>query len=94
LAGQNIQTHVYALREDAQYQQLAAAGRGHVQPFTLDDSDLQQIKSYFANQQAQAQQQTQQEFSIRTDQGHYLLWWLLPVALLAFRRGWLERLMA
>lgn len=92
LQQQQIHTHVYGLRTDAQYQQLANAGHGELFRFSHDNHDIQQILDYFKNQRSQATQQSQQLFSQRVDQGYWLLWLLLPFVVIAFRRGWLERL--
>lgn len=92
LLAKHIRTHVYALRADPQYQQLAQSGGGQLQQFTDDDKDLQQLSAYFASQNTAKTHQSEETLAVRLDQGHYFLWLLLPLLLLAFRRGWLEGL--
>ena len=71
---------------------LANAGNGRYLPFSAQNQDI----AYFIKQLKASNAQTQQtkekaQHIIRwQDQGCFFIWALLPLALLCFRRGWLE----
>lgn len=71
-------------------QQLSTAGGGYYSNFTNDDTDLQTI--LFTNKSPQQIKKTQQHSQQWQDQGRWLILFLLPLAALAFRRGWYETL--
>lgn len=72
---------------------LAAAGGGNYIPFTNDSQDVDLIKQRLLRKHYQAKQQTaQSQHIIRWhDQGYILVWLLLPLMLLGFRHGCLEK---
>jgi len=68
--------------------ELAAEGGGHYSPFSSNDSDLNTV---LLNQAMDFDTgQTQEQTDLWQDQGRYFIFGLLPLALLAFRRGWFE----
>jgi Ca-activated chloride channel family protein len=72
---------------------LAAAGDGRYTVFTVDDSDLRTLALADAidtDANLRPDERTQAEYR---DEGPWLLLPLLPLAALAFRRGWLACLM-
>lgn len=71
-------------------EQLAAANGGSVVPFTIDDTDVQQLLT-FNNLGTHAVKTNEVEFSWR-DQGVWLVLLIVLLAAMAFRRGWFEEL--
>lgn len=71
-------------------EQLAAANGGSVVPFTIDDTDVQQLLTF--NDLGSHAVKTNEVELLWRDQG---IWWVLLLVLLAalaFRRGWFEEL--
>lgn len=66
---------------------LADAGGGHYVGFTDNDHDIQTLKSLSQHQNAE---KSKQKIAVWNDQGYWLLFFLLPIVGLAFRRGWFE----
>ncbi|MEW9624562.1 tetratricopeptide repeat protein [Rhodanobacter geophilus] len=76
-----------AARDDAALAAVAAAGGGHYVAMSADDSDVGTLKGELhAGSTQAAQDQLGDEWQ---DRGPWLLLLLLPLAALAFRRGWL-----
>ncbi len=76
-------------RLDAQaLQQLAQAGGGLYVPYTADQRDLHYLLTPPAHAEFKQTQDNQISESWE-DQGAWLLWLLIPLTALSFRRGWL-----
>jgi Ca-activated chloride channel family protein len=73
-------------------QQLAQAGGGRAILMRTDNQDIQALQQLLASQPQQQDMRSEQSANIALDQGRYLIWFLLPLFALAFRRGWLEKL--
>lgn len=73
-----------------QLHQVADAGNGLAIEATLDDSDLQQMLSRFTSHQSMAVSDTKEALQAQLwrNEGIWLLLLLLPLAAMAFRRGW------
>jgi len=70
--------------------QLAAANGGRYSEIRIDDGDFNYLLG--GNSllpQAEEYRQVEREFDQWQEEGHWLLLLLLPLALLAFRRGWI-----
>lgn len=79
---------VFSRLDIASLQQLAQAGKGNYVTFSNDNSDLKALliaPNNMALKQTEAKATTQ----LWQDSGLWLVWLLLPLSLLAFRRGWL-----
>jgi len=64
---------------------LAASCNGRYVDSRIDDSDIDYLLSdWHVDTDTR---KTEHEFDLWADEGHYLVWLLLPAALLAFRRG-------
>lgn len=70
---------------------LASAGKGKFITFSSTDKDINKIISFFKNETSNYKKQ-QQNLSTWQDEGRILILLLLPLVLLAFRRGFLEGL--
>lgn len=64
---------------------LASSCNGRYVDSRIDDSDIDYLLGGW--QLENDTRKTEREFDLWADQGHYLIWLLLPAALLAFRRG-------
>lgn len=73
----------------AQLQQLASAGGGHYSSITVNDADLAQVLPAALQTLDGRMQRTEQSTDLWQSQGPWLVLALLPLAALAFRRGWL-----
>ena len=71
-------------------QQLAAAGGGKYVTMTNTDSDLDVLLKKTAT--AKNTKKTQEKADIWLDEGRWLLFLLLPLILIAWRKGWLEEI--
>ena len=71
------------------FQQLAANSQGRYIETSLDNSDINFLLAANKTDINSATRQTERQFDQWQDQGAYLCLLLLPLALLAFRRGWL-----
>lgn len=75
-------------------QSLTRSLGGRYQTMTVADDDLKSLlPTGKINQIFSEQVSTDREFNQWYDAGYWLVWLLLPVALLGFRRGWLVVLM-
>ena len=74
--------------ERARLQQLARANGGHYQNMTVGDHDLLALLPALAGTKT-VEQTRERDFDQWYDGGYWLVWLLLPLALLGFRRGWL-----
>ncbi|USE34276.1 VWA domain-containing protein [Endozoicomonas sp. SCSIO W0465] len=80
--------------EQPRLQSLARANDGRYQTMTIADTDLQALlPTGNLNQLFSEQITTDREFDQWHDAGYWLIWLLLPAALLGFRRGWLVLIM-
>lgn len=73
-----------------QLRQVADAGNGLAIEATLDDGDLQQMLSRFTRHQSMAVSDSEDSLQAQLwrNEGIWLLLLLLPLAAMAFRRGW------
>lgn len=69
---------------------LAHNGQGVYAAFTDDDEDIKQLGDAFALTAHHYRKVEQSLTAHWLDRGNVLLWGLLPLSLLVFRRGWLE----
>lgn len=69
--------------------QLAKAGGGVYTSLAQSDQDIMTLLVSSGSSQGTLNQQAQQT-EVWQDQGYYLLWLVLPLVLLGFRRGWFE----
>lgn len=69
-------------------QELASAGGGTYQELTADNKDIQNIVNKWKNYKFQ-EQPLLKTLEYRDD-GYWLLWLIIPIASLAFRRTWRE----
>lgn len=74
-------------------EKLANAGGGNYIPFTSTTADVDEIKQQLLRKHYQTKQQDSQNQHISrwVDQGYVLVWLLLPLVLIGFRRGYRER---
>ncbi|WP_257284734.1 VWA domain-containing protein [Endozoicomonas sp. SESOKO1] len=80
--------------EQSRLQPLARANGGRYQTMTVADEDLQALlPTNDINQLFSEQSSSDREFDQWYDAGYWLVWLLLPAALLGFRRGWLVLIM-
>ncbi len=80
--------------EQSRLQSLARANSGRYQTMSVADTDLQALlPTGNINQLFNEQAATDREFDQWYDAGYWLVWLLLPAALLGFRRGWLVLIM-
>lgn len=80
--------------EQSRLQSLARANGGRYQTMTVADTDLQALlPTNDINQLFSGQSSSDREFDQWYDAGYWLVWLLLPTALLGFRRGWLVLIM-
>ncbi|WP_066015003.1 VWA domain-containing protein [Endozoicomonas atrinae] len=80
--------------EQSRLQSLARANSGRYQIMSVADTDLQALlPTGNINQLFNEQAATDREFDQWYDAGYWLVWLLLPAALLGFRRGWLVLIM-
>ncbi|WP_257297032.1 VWA domain-containing protein [Endozoicomonas sp. YOMI1] len=80
--------------EQSRLQSLARANGGRYQTMTVAATDLQALlPTDNINQLFSGQTSTDREFDQWYDAGYWLVWLLLPAALLGFRRGWLVLIM-
>lgn len=70
---------------------LAKAGKGRYQHFTTNENDINTLLSLQTHAHLAAKK-TKEKTSLWKDEGRYLLFLLLPIALWGFRRGYLERM--
>lgn len=70
---------------------LANAGKGIYLPFNSTSSDIQQLTAFLNKQQADYKKENNHQV-IWQDDGRYLIFILVPLALLCFRRGFMESL--
>lgn len=87
---------VVAQRNRQAMQQFAADAGGRYRDAQLDDSDFEYLlaeNSLLSAGAGQDRRQLQREFDTWQDEGFWLVLPLLPLALLAFRRGWLFMLL-
>ncbi|WP_339669727.1 VWA domain-containing protein [Dasania marina] len=75
--------------ERGPFQQLAANTQGRYIETSLDNSDINFLLATSSSDLNTATRKTERQFDQWQDQGAYLCLLLLPLALLAFRRGWL-----
>ncbi len=73
-------------------QALAKAGGGHYQRFNNNDSDVRQLLNGHATSLTKATKMMDKT-DIWKDEGRWLLWLVLPLLLLGFRRGWFEEIL-
>ncbi|MEM9243916.1 MAG: VWA domain-containing protein [Pseudomonadota bacterium] len=72
---------------------LANAGDGNYIAFTNNNSDINSLlKATDARHLDNTLKESSEYKKLWQDQGHWLVWLLICIALLAFRRGWLENL--
>lgn len=84
---------VVARLDEASLKSLAAAGGGEYRMITPDESDIKSLLDDF-NRSAlsvdnSTDDDTSQTIEAWLDRGPWLIWLLLPIAAVAFRRGWL-----
>ncbi|WP_257263212.1 tetratricopeptide repeat protein, partial [Endozoicomonas sp. ONNA2] len=80
--------------DQSRLQSLARANGGSYQTMTVADTDLQTLlPTDNINQLFSGQTSTDREFDQLYDAGYWLVWLLLPAALLGFRRGWIVLIM-
>ncbi len=70
---------------------LSDAGNGLFVPFSNDGTDINQLSQFFKQQDATYKKQTENH-ALWQDDGKYLILLLLPLALLCFRRGFMENI--
>jgi len=70
---------------------LAIAGKGKFMKFSSTDLDINKLLQFFKSETNSYKKQ-QQSLSTWKDEGRVLIFLLLPLVLLAFRRGFLEGL--
>jgi Ca-activated chloride channel family protein len=76
--------------DPAQLEQLASAGGGAYHQLTVDDRDLKAVLTASASKRIDtAVEKSQRTTDVWREEGPWLLVVLLPLAALAFRRGWL-----
>jgi Ca-activated chloride channel family protein len=80
---------VVARLNQAELQALARAGGGHYAAIRADNSDLELLLPPSYNTLAATAEPTDQQAESWQEQGPWLVLPLLPLAALAFRRGWL-----
>jgi len=74
----------------AELSKLAAANGGAYRDITIDDSDFHELLSRQLDiPRSDEYRQSKRKFDQWQDQGYWLVVLLIPLALLAFRRGWL-----
>lgn len=80
--------------DQSRLQTLARANGGHYQTMTLADTDLKALVPTTSSEQLFFKREpAEREFDQWYDAGYWLVWLLLPAALLGFRRGWLMVMM-
>lgn len=88
---QNSQGQVLLAKlDEAGLAQLAAAGGGNYRTVSNDDKD---VEALLASSVKKKTKKSEENATIWKDEGSWFVWLLLPLVLLGFRRGWLERLL-
>lgn len=80
--------HMTKLEQDS-LKTLASDGQGQYQSFTSSDQDIKALTT-FINQEKSDYKKQNDNMTIWQDEGRYLILFLLPLVLLAFRRGFIE----
>ncbi|MBB72020.1 MAG: hypothetical protein CMF50_06440 [Legionellales bacterium] len=79
--------------DSASLKELARVGVGSYIPFSNGNQDVQQLlNSQQAHELRMQAAKVEQTTSAWHDRGRWLLWLVLPLALLCFRRGWLREI--
>jgi len=68
---------------------LAQVGGGRYVPLVNSNRDIQALLAQLASKQTQKQTAEKRKTTLWLDEGRWIIFLLLPFALLAFRRGWL-----
>jgi len=83
---------IMSKRDDKGLQQLAKSGRGNYVTFTSDNSDLDKLLLPVTTFKKKSKAEQTMTLKRWRDDGFWLILLLLPLAALAFRRGWMEQL--
>lgn len=75
-------------------QRLARDGGGDYLTITPDNRDVEQLLAHASISAPASKDAAAGETRLWQDQGVWLIWIALPLVLLGFRRGWLERLIS
>lgn len=80
---------VFSQLDMSNLQQLAQAGHGRYSVITGNDDDIHQLLQQTGSTTSALKASDEKATTnLWKDEGHWLIWLLLPVALFAFRRGW------
>ncbi|RTK94877.1 MAG: VWA domain-containing protein [Neisseriaceae bacterium] len=95
LAKNGYTTTVLAMANDStdkSYEKLAQKGDGKLIAFTKDNSDVEQLIANTSHDSSQKMNNKLNNATMWRDEGHWLIWIALVLAIFVSRKGWLNKL--
>jgi Ca-activated chloride channel family protein len=95
LAKNGYTTTVLAMANDStdkSYEKLAQDGDGKLIAFTKDNSDVEQLIANTSHDSSQKMNNKLNNATMWRDEGHWLIWIALVLAIFVSRKGWLNKL--
>lgn len=95
LAKNGYTTTVLAMANDStekSYEKLAQDGDGKLIAFTKDNSDVEQLIANASHDSSQKMNNKLNNATMWRDEGHWLIWIALVLAIFVSRKGWLNKL--
>lgn len=77
---------------DKSYEKLAQDGDGKLIAFTKDNSDVEQLIANASHDSSQKMNNKLNNATMWRDEGHWLIWIALVLAIFVSRKGWLNKL--